>query len=241
MWRSPAPASSSLEAPAAPVDESVVGHHRLGRLETELGEEAQAPLERANVGVGVFAWVQLDVGDPASGRRRRSAGGRSRFHGADPCVERSPVTRWPGTLKRASFFTSMCSSAPGTRPLVAAIALSLPAWPPREAVAVKHLPDRRARSTDDAGQSTRTEIRLTASTQDRLFLRRTSADVVGASGRDERSASAEQTAATVQPAMPPAVRRRRRDAEARPQPPSSDRPPRSRSRARGRPTVRASR
>ena len=59
-----APPSSAWKRRLLPVDESVVGHHRLGRLETELGEEGEGPLERANVRVGVLAWMQLDVGDP---------------------------------------------------------------------------------------------------------------------------------------------------------------------------------
>jgi hypothetical protein len=54
-----------LEAVAVAVDHRVVGHYRLGRVEAKLGEEAQRPLERASVGLGVFARVQLDVGDPA--------------------------------------------------------------------------------------------------------------------------------------------------------------------------------
>ena len=51
------------EVAAASIDERVVGHDRLGRIETEFGEEAQGTLERPRVRVGVLARVQLDVGD----------------------------------------------------------------------------------------------------------------------------------------------------------------------------------
>jgi len=54
-----------LEVAAAPVNHCVVGHDCLWRFEAKLGEEAKRTLERARVGVGVFAWVELDVGDPA--------------------------------------------------------------------------------------------------------------------------------------------------------------------------------
>jgi hypothetical protein len=52
------------EAVGAAVDECVVGHDRLRRVAAELGEEAQGPLERVCVRIGVLARVQLDVGDP---------------------------------------------------------------------------------------------------------------------------------------------------------------------------------
>jgi hypothetical protein len=74
-------------------------------------EEGERALERRGVGVGVFAWVELDVGEVAV-----VVDDAVKMVVADPrcrsLVERSP-TRWPGTLKRASFFTSRCSSAPG--------------------------------------------------------------------------------------------------------------------------------
>ena len=52
-----------LEAAAAEVDEGVVGHHRLGRVEAELGEETQPALECAGVRLGILARMQLDVGE----------------------------------------------------------------------------------------------------------------------------------------------------------------------------------
>jgi len=51
------------EAAAVSIDHRVVGHHSVGRVEAELGEEAECTLERACVRLGVLPRVQLDVGD----------------------------------------------------------------------------------------------------------------------------------------------------------------------------------
>src|SRR5436190_576328 len=58
-------ADRAVRASAVGVDEGVVGHHRLGRLEAELGEETECVLERAGIGLGVLARVQLDVDQAA--------------------------------------------------------------------------------------------------------------------------------------------------------------------------------
>ena len=98
-----------LERSAA-VDERVVGHYRFGRYAAEVGEGAQA---RSSV----RSWcrrrrgVQLDVGDAAVV-----------IDDAVEVVEAEPALRSSlpvagdavaGLLKRPSFLTSMCSSAPG--------------------------------------------------------------------------------------------------------------------------------
>src|SRR4051812_36171957 len=53
------------------------------------------------------------------------------------------------------------------RPLVAAVALRLPAWPSREPMPPEHLPDRRAGPAHDPRQPPRPEVRLTSRAQDR--------------------------------------------------------------------------
>jgi hypothetical protein len=59
---------------------------------------------------------------------------------------------------------------PGPRPLIAPVGLALPAWVSGEAVAVKDLPNRRARPPTDPRQAAGTETGLPAGTQDRRLL-----------------------------------------------------------------------
>ena len=92
----------------------------------------------------LLARVQVEVGEQAF-RRRLSTCGRSPALGA---VLRppAPVTRWPSSLKRASFLTSICMRS-RPRPLLAAVALALAARASGEPVPVKHLSFRRALAT----------------------------------------------------------------------------------------------
>jgi hypothetical protein len=57
-------AEELFEGPTMHVDEGVVGHHRLGRREPELGEPGDRSLEGARVGVGVLSRMQLEVSEP---------------------------------------------------------------------------------------------------------------------------------------------------------------------------------
>jgi hypothetical protein len=63
MWRGAHRSQDDLEALAARVYERVVGHHRLGRLESELGESRERTFEHAGGGLGVLARMELDVGE----------------------------------------------------------------------------------------------------------------------------------------------------------------------------------
>ena len=102
------------------------------------------------------------------------------------------------------------------RPLVAAIRLPLPAPSPGEPVPGQHLPDRRTCTPDDPRQPPRSEIRLSPRPQDLRLLRRRQP-----TRRPPRStrtitqtiARLARSCALASPALPPAMRRRRRDAE----------------------------
>lgn len=59
-----------------------------------------------------------------------------------------------------------------TQPLVAAVALLLPARPAGKTMPAQHLPDRRAYAPHDPCQSTGAEVGIATRTQDRLLLRR---------------------------------------------------------------------
>src|SRR5581483_11926491 len=84
--------------------------------------------------------------------------------------------------------------------------------PPRESVPPEQLPDRRASTADDPRQPARAEVRLAASAQDRLLL-----DRLQPPRLTKRPARAVeeccQLSVALPPAMPPAVRCRRRDTE----------------------------
>jgi hypothetical protein len=51
------------QAAAVAVDHRVVGHQRFGWIEAELAEEGEGAAKCAQVRLGVFAWVELDIGE----------------------------------------------------------------------------------------------------------------------------------------------------------------------------------
>src|SRR5436190_13637949 len=99
-----------------------------------------------------------------------------------------------------------------SRPLVAAWRRQLRSRSAREAVPPEHLPDRRACPAHDPGQPAGPVPGLPARGQDRLLLER--AQLPRRAARPTRTiVQGGRAAAAIEPAMPPAVRGRRRGAE----------------------------
>jgi hypothetical protein len=151
-----------------------------------------------------------------SGRRRRSAGRRGRGRGGSRSRSSSGGDRVAGLAKARQLGHVDVLNRTGPRPLIAAVAVALRAPAAREAVAVEHLPDRRAGPAHDPRQPRRAEVRLAPGAQDRLLLALREPPRQG-----RRPARAvEQTAARAallstgrEPAVPPAMRGRRRHVE----------------------------
>jgi len=112
------------EAAAVSVDHRVVSHDRFGRVETELREEAERTLERAQVCLSVLARVELDVGDPAV-----VVDYAVQMVVADPTVEilRRAVAgnAMAGDAEAGELFDVHVQEGSWPRPFVAAIALPL--------------------------------------------------------------------------------------------------------------------
>jgi hypothetical protein len=62
MWRIVLSARIAWKRPLRVLGQCVVGHHRFGRVEAELGKVGERPVEDGCSGVGVVAGVLLDVG-----------------------------------------------------------------------------------------------------------------------------------------------------------------------------------
>src|SRR5581483_1616251 len=101
--------------------------------------------------------VQVDVADPAGPL-------------AALCLGVHPPHPMPGEAKGRQLGGVDVDQRSGPRPLIAAARGLRLAAKPRETVAAKHLPDRRAGPADDPGQPPGAEVGLAAGAQDRFLL-----------------------------------------------------------------------
>jgi hypothetical protein len=161
------------EGPTLAIGDGVVAHHRLRPFDAERGEVVDRPLEHRAGGVTALITVLLDVGvarvivdhavqvdvadpGPLAGAGRGAVPG----HGV------------AGALEAGQAGDVDVQEGAGPRPLVAAVGLATRPMTTREAMAVQHLPDRRAGAAADPGQTTGTEVRLPPGPQDRRLLDR---------------------------------------------------------------------
>jgi hypothetical protein len=197
------------------VGEGVVGHQspRRDAVAFEVGER---PLDEAGHRLRGLVVVALDESQP-----RMVVGDRVDAVVADPCfrahppagalraVTGDPVAGPPETRIARDVHMQQIT---GAGPLVPIRRLGHRSWPARQPVAAKDLPDRRVGEAGHPRDQPWPPTGLTSAGADRLLpLGRQKPRRASRPARAVKQRL--HSAATVQPAMPPPMRRRRRDAE----------------------------
>ncbi len=209
-WR----ASSSRRVAAAHVAPAVVCHQPF-RLDAVFGVESERALEEADHGGGPLVVVDLGVGEPGVVVDDRVHDVASV---AVLAVLAAPVAGHAvsGPLEAHVLARVHVQEVAGAGPLVAVGRLARRPRRPREPGPAEHLPDGRVREASRAGDQARAPARLLAAPADcSLELRRELARrAVRPAGAIEQTRKRRpRLLARPQPAMPPAVRRRRRHTE----------------------------
>src|SRR5215218_1267524 len=149
---------------------AVVAHHRLGRAEPQPREVLDRPAHEGRRGLGALVGMLLDVGIARAVVDAGVQEGVAQLGAPPAALGRAPANAMTGSLKAREPGRVHVKQGAGTRPLIAPDRLPRARGVPRDPVAAKDLPDRRAGAADDSGQPARAQPGLAAGAQDRLLL-----------------------------------------------------------------------
>ena len=181
-----------------------------------LGVVGEGSFDEGGHGRCFLVWVELDVGEAGV-----VVNDRVRVVVADSRLRAHPVARSPRAIagdavagpQEARIARDVhVQQIAGTGPLVAVGRLLGYSRAPREPVAAEHLPDRRVREPGRSGDQAWTPAGLSTAVADpflQLGGEKTRRSVWTAGAIQQRI----RQAAAIEPAMPPTMRRRRRDTE----------------------------
>src|SRR6266511_248006 len=216
----PDPSAGEQLAQGAVLDvaEAVVSHQPL-RDDPVLCEEGQRPVDEAGHGRCFLVLVELDVGEPGV-----IVDDRVRVVVADPRLH-APTAQGLGSIagdpmagpQEAGVAAGVhVQEITRARPLIAVGRLPGRPRRPRDPGPAEHLPDGRVREASRAGDQARSPTRLAAAGADRLLeLRRELTRRAAGTARTINQARQRppRLIPGLEPAVPPAMRRRRRNAE----------------------------